>query len=88
MEITESKLREIIREIIQEIKKKRVVRGGKRTIKKQCRPGYKLVNGKCVKMSSKEKKTRSRSQRKASKKRKSKSSQIARKRKKSMKKRK
>jgi hypothetical protein len=35
---------------------KRVVRGGKKVKKRVCRPGYKVVDDKCVKMSSSEKK--------------------------------
>jgi hypothetical protein len=60
-----------------------VVRGGKKIKKRVCRPGFKNVNGKCVKMSSSEKITRSRAQKRGAKKRKTKITATNRKRKKS-----
>ena len=68
-------------------KTKRVVRGGKKIRKKVCKPGYKAVDGKCVKMGSQEKKARSKGSKKAAKKKKGQKAAIARKRSKSMKKR-
>lgn len=68
-------------------KKKKVVRGGKRTKKISCPKGYKAVGGKCVKMSSSEKKTRERAAKKSAKKKKGKGASIERKRKRSMRKR-
>ena len=69
------------------IKKVKVVRNGKKiTVKKSTKDGYKIKDGKEVKMSSSEKKNRKKAQKKASKKRKTKSASSARKRAKSMKK--
>lgn len=68
-------------------KKKKVVRGGKRTKKVQCRSGYKSVNGKCVRMSQSERRTRSKAQRKGAKKRRQGQSSSIQKRKRSMRKR-
>ena len=66
---------------------KRVVRGGKKVKKKICKPGYKSDDdGKCVKMSSQEKKSRSKGAKKGAKKKKGQKASIARKRAKSMKK--
>lgn len=68
--------------------RKKVVRGGKKMIvKKSSKAGYKLKDGKEVKMSPKEIRNRIKSAKKASKKRKAKSAGMARKRKISMKKR-
>jgi len=67
-------------------KTKRVVRGGKKVKKKVCKPGFKSVDDKCVKMSSQEKKARSKGSKKGAKKKKSQGAAIARARKKSMKK--
>lgn len=68
-------------------KRKKVVRAGKRKRKITCDPGYKAVDGKCVRMSQSERKTREKAQRKAGKKRKQTSRQAAQKRKRSMRKR-
>lgn len=67
---------------------KYVVRNRKKVKKLVHRPGYKIVNGKYVRMKSSEKIKRKIAARKASKKRKAKKSQIKRKRSLSMKKRK
>ena len=74
-------------EELDEKRKERVVRGGKRTKKLKCKKGYKAVNGKCVRMSSSERRVRSKAAKKASRKRRSKTSSITRKRKRSMRKR-
>ena len=70
------------------IKKVKVVRDGKKKIiKKTDRDGYKIVDGKEIKMSPKELKNRSKSAKKGAKKAKTKSSHANMQRKKSMKKR-
>lgn len=74
-------------EELDEKKKERVVRGGKRTRKLKCKSGYKAVNGKCVKMSSSERRVRSKAAKKAARKRKGKTSSITRKRKRSIRRR-
>lgn len=74
-------------EEINEVRKKRVVRGGKRTRKVTCKEGYKSVNGKCVRMSSSEKRTRSKAAKRGARKKKGQKASIQRKRKKSMSKR-
>ncbi len=72
---------------LDEARYKKVVRGGKRKRKRSCGKGYKSQGGKCVKISQKEKRVRSKAAKKAAKKRKGKKSQTERKRKRSMKKR-
>ena len=67
--------------------KERVVRGGKRVKKLKCKEGYKAVGNRCVKMSSSEKRTRSKAAKKGSRKAKSKRVSTQRKRAKSMRKR-
>jgi len=67
-------------------KKIKVVRAGKIVKKTDCKDGFKAVGNKCVKMSSKEKLTRAKAQKKGAKKRKKKVAQSNRKREKSMKK--
>lgn len=79
--LSEQQLRDIIEKYI------RVVRGGKRMKKKKPKKGFKVVNGKYVKMKSSEKLHRKKAQRKGARKRKAKKSIINRKRKRSMKKR-
>lgn len=46
----------------------RVVRGGKKVRRKVCKSGYKAVDGKCVKQSSKERRTRSKAAKKSARK--------------------
>lgn len=65
----------------------RVVRQGKRVRRKICRAGYKVQDGKCVKISASEKRHRSKSAKRAAKKKRGQKSIIARKRARSMKKR-
>lgn len=74
-------------ESINEVRKERVVRGGKKVKKVVCPSGKKAVNGKCVRMSSSEKRTRSKASKKGAKKSKSKRAATSRKRAKSMRKR-
>lgn len=74
-------------EEINEVKKTRVVRGGKRVRKVTCPQGKKAVNGKCVRMSSSEKRTRSKAAKRGARKKKTQKAAIERKRKKSMRKR-
>ena len=74
---------------VEALKKKIVFRGGKRIVlKKTDKKGYKVVGGKEVKMSAKEKINRKKAAKKAAIKRKSGSKAAAKKRLKSMKKRK
>ena len=74
---------------LEALKKKIVFRGGKRMVlKKTDKKGYKVVAGKEVKMSAKEKMNRKKAAKKAAMKRKSGSAAAAKKRAKSMKKRK
>jgi len=74
--------------LILEQQRKRVVRNGKIVNKIICPPGKKIVNGRCVQMTSIEKVNRKKSAKKAAIKRKSKKSTSTRKRNLSMKKRK
>jgi len=69
-------------------KKKTVIRNGKRVKKLQCKHGFKALDNKCVKMSSAERMTRAKAQKKASRKRKPTNKKANAKRMKSMKKRK
>ena len=74
---------------VEALKKKIVFRGGKRIVlKKTDKKGYKVVGGKEVKMSAKEKINRKKAAKKAAIKRKSGSAAAAKKRARSMKKRK
>jgi hypothetical protein len=74
---------------LEALKKKVVFRGGKRMVlKKTDKKGYKVVDGKEVKMSAKEKINRKKAAKKAAIKRKSGSAAAAKKRARSMKKRK
>jgi hypothetical protein len=68
-------------------KMKTVIRGGKRMKKLDCPPGKKALNGKCVRISSKEKMVRSKAAKKSARGKKGKQAAISRKRAKSMKKR-
>lgn len=74
-------------EELSEVRKERVVRGGKKVKKVVCPAGKKAVNGKCVRMSASEKRTRSKSAKKGAKKARSKRASTSRKRAKSMRKR-
>jgi hypothetical protein len=73
-------------ENLDEIKRERVVRGGKKVRKLKCKKGYKAVNGKCVRMSAAEKRVRSKAAKRSAKKKKTKKSQTERKRQRSLKK--
>ena len=74
---------------LEALKKKIVFRGGKRMVlKKTDKKGYKVVGGKEIKMSAKEKMNRKKAAKKAAMKRKSGSAAAAKKRAKSMRKRK
>jgi hypothetical protein len=86
LELTEDDS-EYIDEEINEVQRERVVRGGKKVRKLKRKPGYKVKNGRYVKISSSEKRKRSRGAKKGARKRKSQKSSIERKRKRSMKKR-
>jgi hypothetical protein len=80
---------EYIDATLEALKKKIVFRGGKRMVlKKTDKKGYKVVDGKEVKMSAKEKMNRKKAAKKGAMKRKSGSAAAAKKRAKSMKKRK
>lgn len=72
---------------LQEVKKEKVVRGGKKTRKVKCKQGYKAVSGKCVRMSSSEKRTRSKAAKRGARKAKSKKTATSRKRQRSIKRR-
>jgi hypothetical protein len=83
----EEQILEIIKETYREYlieKYKKVIRNKKVKRKKICRPGYKSINDKCVKMSSNEKRNRKKSARKARSKRRASKSRSIRKRKKSL----
>ena len=70
------------------VRKKRVVRQGKRVVKKVTdKPGYRIQNGREVRMSTSEKRKRAISQRKAARKRKPQQKAAERKRKRSIRKR-
>jgi|TARA_B100002003_G_C13833187_1_gene409395 hypothetical protein len=80
---------EYIDATLEALKKKIVFRGGKRMVlKKTDKKGYKVVDGKEVKMSAKEKMNRKKAAKKGAMKRKSGAAAAAKKRAKSMKKRK
>ena len=75
-------------DLIETVRKVRVVRQGKRQIKKKTdKPGYKIQGGKEVRMSTSEKRKRAISQRKAARKRKPQQKAAERKRKRSIRKR-
>tara|TARA_R110002020_G_scaffold44075_6_gene127365 strand:- start:1793 stop:2083 length:291 start_codon:yes stop_codon:yes gene_type:complete len=91
MKITKSQLKEMIREIIDELveaKKKKVIRKGKLVKKTFCPKGQKAKGGKCVPMKAKERTKRKMKAKKGAIKRKAKSTRIKKKRAKAMKKRK
>ena len=71
-------------EDLEEAVKKRVVRAGKFVRKLQCKPGYKAMGNRCVKMSASEKKMLKKRAKKSARKRKSKKNIIAAHRKRSM----
>jgi hypothetical protein len=80
---------EYVDDTVEALKKKIVFRGGKRMVlKKTDKKGYKVVGGKEVKMSAKEKMNRKKAAKKGAMKRKSGFAAAAKKRAKSMKKRK
>lgn len=70
-------------ETLNEVKKKLVVRGGKKVKIGVKKPGYKIVDGKYVKMSGQEKLIKKKAGKKAAKKRKAKQASISRKQKRS-----
>ena len=81
--------KELTAEFVEAIKRKVVYRGGKRVVKKVTdKDGYKMVGGKEVKMSPKEKIARKKAGKIAARKRKGQSAAIAKKRARSMAKRK
>ena len=91
MKITKSQLKEMIREIIDELveaRKKKVIRKGKLIKKTFCHKGQKAKGGRCVTMKSKERVKRKMKAKKGAIKRKAKSTRIKKKRAKSMRKRK
>ena len=91
MKLTRSRLKEIIKEVLDELDeavKRKVVRKGKLIKKTFCKPGQKAVKGRCVTMRGKEKAKRRMTQRRAAQKRKGKAARIKRKRAKAMRKRK
>lgn len=73
---------------VSEVRKKIVIRAGKKVRKVICKPGYKAKGNKCVKMKAAERLRKRKAAIKSARKRKAKGAQIARKRAKSMKKRK
>jgi hypothetical protein len=73
---------------VSEVRRKRVIRGGKKRRKVICRPGYRAVDGRCVRMKSAEKLKRKKGAIRAARKRKTKKTQIKRSRKISMRRRK
>ena len=88
MELTDDDDGEYIdEESMDEARKEKVVRGGKKTKRLKRKKGYKIVDGRYVKMSASEKRSRSKAAKKGARKRKSQRSSITRKRKKSMKRR-
>ena len=91
MKFTKSQLKEMIREIINELveaRKKKVIRKGKLIKKTFCPKGQKAKGGRCVTMKSKERVKRKMKAKKGAIKRKAKSTRIKKKRAKSMRKRK
>lgn len=88
VDMSEERVRRVVRSVLADGKKKTVYRDGKRKKKLDCRDGYKAKDGKCVKMSSSEKRNRSRAAKKSAKKKTSSTkSKAARKRKRTDKKR-
>lgn len=89
LEIAEEKEDEEIEESdISEVRRKVVIRKGKKVRKVICKPGYKAKGNKCVRMKAAEKLRKRKGAIRAARKRKSKKTQIARARKRSMRKRK
>jgi len=87
-ELTDDELEEGNYDLDEALKRKVIVRNGKRKrVKRSTKKGYTTRGGKEVRMSAKERRNRRKSQRKASRKRRAKKSQALRKRKKSMRKR-
>jgi len=64
---------------LDEVARKKVVRGGKIVKKVVCKPGFKFDGKKCTKISAKEKLNRSKGSKRGAKKKKGKSAQIAKK---------
>jgi hypothetical protein len=86
LELTEDDS-EYIDEEINEVQRERVVRSGKKIRRLKRKPGYKVKNGRYVKISSSEKRARSKAAKKGARKRKPQRSSIQRKRKKSLRRR-
>lgn len=87
--IFEKIIEELDPELLEAIKRKRVIRGGKKVTKRVTdREGYKMIDGKEVRMSAQERRKRKKGARRSSKKRIVKKNQISRKRNKSLKRRK
>ena len=74
-------------EEISEVKRERVVRGGKRVRKIKCPEGKKASGGRCVRMTAKEKRVRSKAAKRGARKKKGKQASIQRKRARSVRKR-
>ena len=90
MKISRNQLKEMIREIIDELveaRKKKVIRKGKLIKKTFCPPGQKAKGGRCVPMKSKERTRRKMKAKKGAIKRKAKATRIKKKRAKAMRKR-
>ena len=90
MKISRNQLKEMIREIIDELveaRKKKVIRKGKLIKKTFCPPGQKAKGGRCVPMKSKERTRRKMKAKKGASKRKAKATRIKKKRAKAMRKR-
>lgn len=71
-------------EELQELAKKRVVRGGKIVRRIFCKPGFKAMGNKCIRMAAKERRVRKKGAKRSARKRKSKSATIQRHRARSM----
>ena len=84
--LTEKEFANLVESVITEVKRKKVVRGGKIMKKVVCPDGKKNVGGKCVRMRNVEKLKRSKTAKKAAKKKKGKLAAIQRKRARSMRK--
>lgn len=75
---------DLTEEELNEIKKKRVVRGGKIIRRVFCKPGFKAMGSRCVKMAAKERRLRKKVAKRSARKRKAKSATIQRHRARSM----
>ena len=93
MKVTHSELKNVVREVLEELELvpegyiKKVIRKGKVKRKRFCAPGQKVVNGKCVAMRGAERAGRKRRAKKSAIKRRGKLARLLKKRAKSMRKR-